>query len=313
MAEALQTAVVEDAAPRALVFDARRRLRDALALVPSRNATTDGVQRAAALALQVAELLQEEVEARARDTAQRRAGYDPDAILLDKLGRVRSPATIPGYMAGRPAPSRGRRYPPSPLTLEDITSALGAVDQVSKNDAYAKRLRAITFIFWRTGLRCAEALALAEGDLSRKSGEVFVRRGKGGRSRQIGIDDWVWEEALDPWLQLRAELEPGPVFCVIEGRTAGLDAWGASQVREKFSDLQAAAGLRKRFRPHQLRHRLTIELMEEGFPMPYIQRILGHAHLGVTDTYTRSLSNEKVIEAMRGRPMPMRPAFGGRS
>lgn len=293
---------------RTMVFDARRKLRDALALVPAQHATTDGVTRAAAIAADVAWLLQLEVEARARDTAQRRAGFDPAAILHDKLGRKRSPATIPGYMAGRPAPSKGRKYPPNPFTVEEIVKLTNHVGDVTKNPIYAERLRALILVLWRSGLRISEALALDEHDCKAAASEVLVRRGKGGKRRTVGVDAWLWP-LLDPWMALRREMAPGPLFCVVEGKTAGVDPWGASQVREKFADLQAAAGIRKRFRPHQLRHTLTCELILEGKNIVIVQRQLGHSNLAVTTNYTNGLPQSQVIDAMRGRDMPTLPAF----
>lgn len=277
--------VAESVAPRALVFEAKRKTREALGLLPSKSATTDGLSRAAALLRAAADELDQEVVARAQDTARRRAGYDPAAVLYDKLGRKRSPATIPGYMAGRPAPSKGRRYPPNPFSVEEIVALLNHVGGVSKNEVYAERLRALILVLWRSGARISEALALDEHDLKPAASEVFIRRGKGGKQRTTGVDQWLWP-LLEPWNALRAELPAGPYFCVVEGKTAGVDAWGASGVREKFADLQATAGIRKRFRPHQLRHTMTCEL---GLPQT------------------------QVTEAMRSRTMPVLPAFGSGS
>jgi integrase len=62
---------------------------------------------------------------------------------------------------------------------------------------------------WRAGLRIQEALALAEGDLDHRRGSLLVRRGKGGRRREVGMDEWGWEQ-LRPWLTARAELPIGP-------------------------------------------------------------------------------------------------------
>jgi integrase len=303
-----QAPALEVVADRALVFGGRTKLRDALSVVPSKNATTDGLQRAAELARAAADAFDEEVKARAVDTLRKKAGYDPKAVLYDKLGRPRSPATAPGYMAGRRAPNRGRKYPPSSLTTEDIMLAISKVEDVSKNDLYAERLRALILVLWRAGLRISEGLALLEGDLNQTTGEVFVRRGKGGRSRTVGVDDWVWP-LLQPWLEIRRTLPQGPLFCVLEGKTAGVDAWGASSARDKFVQLEKASGLRKRFRPHQLRHRMTIELVQEGQPMPYVQRQLGHRNLAITSNYTASLPQGEIIDAMRGRPMPTVAAF----
>lgn len=61
-------------------------------------------------------------------------------VKLDAAGRPRSPATLPGYHAGRPP----------------------------------------------------EALALSEADLGDGRGSLLVRRGKGGRRREVGMDEWGW-------------------------------------------------------------------------------------------------------------------------
>jgi len=45
----------------------------------------------------------------------------------------------------------------------------------------------------------------AEADLDPRRGSLLVRRGKGGRRREVGMDDWAWEQ-LAPWLQTRVKL-----------------------------------------------------------------------------------------------------------
>jgi integrase len=61
----------------------------------------------------------------------------------------------------------------------------------------ADRLRGLIVVLWRSGLRISEALALAESDLDRRRGAILVRRGKGGKRREVGMDSWGWEQ-LDP-------------------------------------------------------------------------------------------------------------------
>jgi integrase len=73
---------------------------------------------------------------------------------------------------------------------------------------------------WRAGLRIQEALALGEYDLDQRRGSLLVRRGKGGRRREVGMDEWAWDQ-LRPWLTVRAELPVGPLFCVLDGPPAG--------------------------------------------------------------------------------------------
>jgi integrase len=131
-------------------------------------------------------------------------------LLVDRAGRRRSPATMPGFHAGRPPHNKGLRYPADPPKVEEII----AVMRASGDDAHGRRLRGLTVILWRAGLRIQEALALAESDLDQRRGALLVRRGKGGRRREVGMDAWGWEE-LQPWLELRLELPVGPLLCVI--------------------------------------------------------------------------------------------------
>ena len=125
-------------------------------------------------------------------------------VLLDAAGRRRSPATMPGYHAGRPPRNKGMRYPADPPTVEEIV----AVMRHAADDRHGWRLRAIV-VLWRAGLRVQEALALAEHDLDPRRGSVLVRNGKGGRRREVCMDEWGWEH-LRPWLTSRAELPVGP-------------------------------------------------------------------------------------------------------
>ena len=112
---------------------------------------------------------------------------------------------------------------------------------------------------------------------------MLVRHGKGGRRREVGMDEWGWEQ-LRPWLSARAGLPVGPLFCIIDGPTRG--RWCcAAPLRSEFRRMLAArADVRRRFAPHQLRHAHALELAREGVPLNIIQRQLGHANLGTTSS-----------------------------
>ena len=114
---------------------------------------------------------------------------------LDAAGRRRSPATLPGFHAGRPPRNKGMRYPADPSTVEETVAVMRAAGET----IHGQRLRALIVVLWRAGLRISGALALAEADLDPRRGAVLVRRGKGGRRREIGMDDRAWEQ-LQPWL-----------------------------------------------------------------------------------------------------------------
>jgi site-specific recombinase XerD len=191
---------------------------------------------------------------------------------LDSAGRRRSPATMPGYHAGRPPRNKGMRYPADPPTVEEIV----AVTRQAADDRHGWRLRAMIVVLWRAGLRVQEALGLAEHDLDPRRGSVLVRNGKGGRRREVGMDEWGWEH-LTPLAQCTGRTSRRPLFCIIDGPTRGRP-WSGAAVRSEFRRLAAQAGVRRRFAPHQLRHAHALELAREGVPLNIIQRQLGHAN-----------------------------------
>ncbi len=137
-------------------------------------------------------------------------------LPLDAAGRRRSPATMPGFHAGRPPRNKRLRYPADPPTVEEIV----AVMRAAGDGRHGRRLRALIVVLWRAGLRIHEALALNESGLDHRRRSLLVRRGKGGRRRAVGMDEWAWEQ-LQPWIAVQLELPVGPVFCVINGPMRG--------------------------------------------------------------------------------------------
>jgi site-specific recombinase XerD len=167
------------------------------------------------------------------------------------------------------------------------------------------RLRGLIVVLWRAGLRIHEALALNESDLDHRRGALLVRRGKGGRRREVGMDEWAWEQ-LQPWINARLELPVGPLFCVINGRTRGRP-WTTSGARAELRRAAARAGVRRRFAPHPLRHAHAVEMAREGVPLIVIQRQLGHSNLGITSVYLQGIDNAEIIETVHARRAPMIP------
>jgi site-specific recombinase XerD len=226
-------------------------------------------------------------------------------VVLDSAGRRRSSATLPGYHAGRAPRNKGPLYPADPPTVEEIV----AVMRLTGEHRHGWRLRAMIVVLWRGGLRIHEALALAELDLDPRRGSLLLRNGKGGKRREVGMDEWGWEH-LRPWLSARAELPVGRLFCIIDGPTRGRP-WASAGVRRELRRLAAQAGVRRRFAPHQLRHAHALELAREGVGLNIIQRQLGHANLGTTSIYLQGIDPEEIIGAVRARRAPMMSASAG--
>ena len=135
---------------------------------------------------------------------------------LDRAGRRRSPATLSSFHQGMPPRNKGLRYPPDPPTVEEII----AVMRAAGHGPDGLRLRGVVVMLWRAGLRISEALSLNETDLDSDRGAVLVRHGKGDKRREVGMDRWAWAH-LEPWLEVRAPLPAGALFCVLRGPTRG--------------------------------------------------------------------------------------------
>ena len=148
-------------------------------------------------------------------------------LLLNAAGRRRSPAAMPGYHAGRAPKNKKLVFPADPPTVDEIV----AVMRQTPADRHGLRLRALIVVLWRGGLRIQEALSLIESDLDLRRGSILIRRGKGKRRREVGMDAWAWSDHLAPWLAAR-------------GRVAGRCA----VLRDRLADARAAVASDRRAR-----------------------------------------------------------------
>ena len=192
-------------------------------------------------------------------------------------------------------------YPADPPTVEEIVTVM----RHAGDSVHGRRLRGLIVVLWRAGLRICEALTLAEADLDARRGSMLVRRGKGGRRREVDMDDWAWEQ-LEPWLQVRLKLPVGPLVCVVNGPTRGRP-WAAAAARSELRRVARESGVRRRFAPHQLRHAHAVEMAREGVPLIVIQRQLGHSNLGITSVYLQGIDSGEIIETVHARRAPMIP------
>jgi integrase len=140
--------------------------------------------------------------------------------------------------------TRGCATPPDPPTVQEIVTVM----RYAGDGVHGRRLRSLIVVLWRAGLRICEALALAEADLDPRRRSLLVRRGKGGRRREVGMDDWAWEQ-LEPWFHARVELPVGPLFCIVNGPTRGRP-WAGAAARTELRRVAREAGVRRRFAPH---------------------------------------------------------------
>jgi len=155
------------------------------------------------------------------------------------------------------------------------------------------RNRVILEVMYRAGLRVSEVVKLKPGDIRRKTGELEIRNGKGGKDRVVPVDDETMSW-LERWERARPKAG-GRFFTTLQGGRLSTRYLG--QMVDRCAE---KAGLdRKRVSPHVLRHSYATEKLDAGFTIREVQELLGHANVSTTQIYTH-VSPKSLREKVQG-------------
>lgn len=167
----------------------------------------------------------------------------------------------------------------------------------SKRAPSGRRNRALLALLWRSGLRLGEALALTPKDVDLQEFVVRIQEGKTGK-RVVGLDIST-ALLIDQWLVSRKTLGIGnraPLFCTLQG--GQIDQ---SYIRHLLPRLAKKAGIERRIHSHGLRHRFSVDLVQEGADLITVQRLLGHRSAATTSVYLSRLGASNAVEFARQR------------
>ena len=212
-----------------------------------------------------------------------------------------------GEVLGRDVGELSYEHAKRPKTLPTVLSR-GEARALLGNLRGWKRL--VTGIMYGSGLRLNEAVRLRVKDLDFDRDTVWVRRGKGGKDRQVPMPLSIADDLrrhLDRVRQRhRRELDVGDGAVSLPGRlaaklpSASTDwawqwafpgrRWGRyvspATVQKAVRSAASAAGIGKRVTPHVLRHSYATHLVEAGVATRTVQELLGHADIRTTEVYT---------------------------
>lgn len=169
---------------------------------------------------------------------------------------------------------------PTPHQVERLINACDTGTRSGLRD------RAALELFYSSGLRRQELAGLSLLDLDLDLGVVFVRFGKGGKSRYVPVGRRAAHWVRRYLQEARPFLGPSEA-----AETVFLGDSGEPYVRHRLSDLvrrrMTKAGLTQRGACHLLRHAMATHMLHNGADIRYLQAILGHADLGTTARYTQ--------------------------
>jgi integrase/recombinase XerC len=218
------------------------------------------------------------------------------------------------------APKREIKVP-AHLSEDEMSRLLEMPDAA---EPLGRRDRAILELFYASGLRLSELVALDVDDVNLSARMVRVM-GKGAKERIVPFNDTT-RQALRLWLADRASLRPAPATSQSptpnaqgkKTRSAGaqriapprrdaseplfVNFRGARltgrSVQRLVARYVAACSTRFGISPHALRHSFATHLLERGADLRAIQELLGHVQLSTTQRYTH-VNAAQLLEVYR--------------
>lgn len=176
---------------------------------------------------------------------------------------------------------------PSHLSYDQVSELF---NQPDTSTYLGFRDRAILELFYSSGLRVSELVALDREDLD--ADNLLLRvRGKGKKERIVPITknacEWIQkylnhtERCLDIDGH-KAEADSKAIFLNRQGTRLT-----PRSVDRKFNKYMSMSGLAGKATPHTIRHTIATHWLENGMDLKTIQVLLGHSSLTTTTIYTR--------------------------
>lgn len=138
-----------------------------------------------------------------------------------------------------------------------------------------------------TGMRIGECINLKISDVDFKNKLIKIINGKGGKDRNIPINNKLMP-VLESYLENdRDSIESSYFFATHKsGHLSG------AYVNRVIDDTVKALGWDKQVSAHILRHSFASNLIKKGVNIVHVQKLLGHSNLKVTSIYTHANVDE---------------------
>lgn len=177
------------------------------------------------------------------------------------------------------APRKPRKLPKT-LDADQVNKYL----QFDKSSEISLRDCAIAELFYSSGLRLAELVAVNLNDIDRHS-QLITVTGKGNKTRTLPIGS-VALQAIDEWLRVRPECSgdtDAAQALFVSNRGARISVRSV-QARLKLQGRKS--GMHQDVHPHMLRHSFASHMLESSGDLRAVQELLGHANISTTQIYT---------------------------
>ena len=184
------------------------------------------------------------------------------------------------------SPKKGVKLP-NFLTEEEVDCLL----DISLNDAYCYRNKAMLELLYATGIRVSELINLKFINLDLENDFIRVV-GKGNKERLVPIGDVAKKWLIKYINEYRQELlkNKNSDYLFINNQGNVISRVGFFKIIKK---LCVEKNINKNVSPHVLRHSFATHLLAHGADLRVIQEMLGHSDISTTQIYAH-LVNEKL-------------------
>ena len=160
------------------------------------------------------------------------------------------------------------------LTVAESMQLLNSFDRKT-----AVGLRDFTMLatLWSTGIRPEECTHLYWKDIDLDEGTLLVRDGKGGKQRQVFLNERIWDILQEYAWAVEYQAED-PVFFIIRGakNPKVKKAFKTPSLNDLVKRVSTKAGLKKKICTMTFRHTFATHMFEAGVPIDDIKEMIGH-------------------------------------
>ena len=186
---------------------------------------------------------------------------------------------------------------PMETSFEEMLEAIELIGKLKINERDKFLVQSALIVMYFTGMRNAEVCALNKKNINFNKKQIYICESVGSTSKeQIGIKATktlssiryvpIANELIKPLKQLILQANGNDYLFVRNN--------GKMMTGEKMSEVCRLATHGK-FRPYQLRHQFSTDLLLNGTDVRTIQELMGHTSSTMTISYARSNNDTKIL------------------
>lgn len=180
-------------------------------------------------------------------------------------------------------------------TVELFLSTIYHQHALAKTDYQQKNIlrdMAVIELLFATGMRISELCTLKVNDVNLYDRYILIY-GKGSKERKIQIGNDDVTRVLMTYKDAFAEKMQGCNHFFVNQAGRALSDQSVRRMINKYTSL---AAIEQHITPHMFRHTFATSLLEADVDIRYIQEMLGHSSINITEIYTHvAMSKQRDI------------------